>query len=155
MFHTSSCDYQELPVLELPRAGTPSATTASAGTGIRCTALCGGGRRRGAGGGGGASGLVDLLALADAVVEDVLKYMKPDAEITVGFYKEEAVSVDVGNFVELEVTEAPPGFKGDTATGATKIVTFETGLETQVPLFVKEGDVIRIDTRSNSYVTRV
>ncbi len=97
----------------------------------------------------------DQIALADAVVEDVLKYMKPDAEITVGFYKEEAVSVDVGNFVELEVTEAPPGFKGDTATGATKIVTFETGLETQVPLFVKEGDVIRIDTRSNSYVTRV
>lgn len=97
----------------------------------------------------------DQISLPETVVEDVLKYMKPDAEIEVGFYNSEAVQVDVGNHVELKVTEAPPGMKGDTATGATKLVTFETGLEIQVPLFVKEGDTIRVDTRSGEYLTRV
>lgn len=97
----------------------------------------------------------EQIPLPHAVVEDVLKYMKPDSEIEVGFYNNEPVTVDVGNFVELTVTDAPPGIKGDTATGATKGVTFETGLELQVPLFVKEGDVIRIDTRTGDYITRV
>ena len=97
----------------------------------------------------------DQITLPEAVVEDVLKYMKPNAEIEIGFYNGEAVQVDVGNHVELEVTEAPPGIKGDTATGATKQVTFETGLQIQVPLFIKEGDVLRIDTRTGEYLTRV
>ena len=57
--------------------------------------------------------------------------------------------------VDLEVTEAPPGFAGDTAQGATKEVTLETGIKVQVPLFVEQGDVLRIDTRSGEYLTRV
>jgi elongation factor P len=57
--------------------------------------------------------------------------------------------------VDLQVTDAPPGFAGDTAQGATKEVTLETGLVVQVPLFVQEGDVLRIDTRTARYVTRV
>ncbi len=97
----------------------------------------------------------EQIPLQETVVEDVLKYLKPDAEIEVGFYNGDPVLVDVGNFVELEVIDAPPGIKGDTATGATKAVKFETGLELQVPLFVKEGDVIRIDTRTGDYITRV
>jgi len=57
--------------------------------------------------------------------------------------------------VELEVIEAPPGFAGDTATGATKQVTLETGLKVTTPLFVQEGDIVRIDTRTGAYLTRV
>ena len=57
--------------------------------------------------------------------------------------------------VDLLVTESEPGVKGDTATGATKLVTTETGLKVTVPLFVAEGDTIRVDTRSGTYVTRV
>lgn len=97
----------------------------------------------------------DQLAVAGPVVEDVAHYMKPDAEVEIGFYNGEPISVSVGNFVELKVTDAPPGLKGDTATGATKPVTFETGLTLQVPLFIKEGDVLRIDTRTGEYITRV
>ena len=57
--------------------------------------------------------------------------------------------------MELKVVDAPPGYAGDTATGATKEVTLETGLKLQVPLFINEGDVLRIDTRTGEYLTRV
>jgi len=67
----------------------------------------------------------------------------------------EPLDVELPAAVELEVTEAPLAVAGDTATGASKRVTLETGLQVDVPLFVDEGDVIRVDTRSNEYVTRV
>jgi elongation factor P len=63
--------------------------------------------------------------------------------------------LEIGDFVELEVIEAPPGVKGNTATGATKPVTLETGLVLNVPLFIDQGDILRIDTRTGEYVTRV
>jgi elongation factor P len=65
------------------------------------------------------------------------------------------LDVELPTSVDLKVTEAPIGVKGDTATGATKTVTTETGLKVQVPLFVESGEVIRIDTRSGEYQTRV
>jgi elongation factor P len=62
--------------------------------------------------------------------------------------------LELPNFVELRVTETEPGIKGDTATGATKNATLETGAVVQVPLFVEEGDILRIDTRSGQYMER-
>ena len=70
------------------------------------------------------------------------------------FFDETPISIDLPNFVELQVVEAPPGIKGDTATGATKPVTLETGYNLQVPLFIEEGDILKIDTRTGQYVER-
>ncbi len=88
-------------------------------------------------------------------VEDALKYVKENDPVTVKFYKGKAFSVDCENFVELLVTEAEPSVAGNTATNATKIVKLETGISIQVPMFVNEGDVIRIDTRVGEYMERV
>lgn len=88
-------------------------------------------------------------------VEDALKYIKENDPVTVKFYKGEAFSVDCENFVELLVTEAEPSVAGNTATNATKIVKLETGINMQVPMFVNEGDVIRIDTRTGEYMERI
>ncbi len=88
-------------------------------------------------------------------VEDALKYIKENDPVTVKFYKGKAFSVDCENFVELLVTEAEPSVAGNTATNATKMVTLETGITMQVPMFVNEGDTIRIDTRTGEYMERV
>ena len=71
------------------------------------------------------------------------------------FCKIAAIGVDLPNFVLLEVTHTEPGIKGDTATGATKPATLETGYQVQVPLFVNQGDKLKIDTRTGEYVERV
>ena len=88
-------------------------------------------------------------------VEDALRYIKENDPVTVKFYKGKAFSVECENFVELEVTQADPSVAGNTATNATKQVTLETGITLQVPMFVNEGDVIRIDTRTGDYMERV
>lgn len=88
-------------------------------------------------------------------VEEALKYIKENDPVTVKFYKGKAFSVDCENFVELLVTEAEPSVAGNTATNATKTVKLETGINMQVPMFVNEGDVIRIDTRTGEYMERV
>ena len=88
-------------------------------------------------------------------VEDALKYIKENDPVTVKFYKGKAFSVDCENFVELLVVEAEPSVAGNTATNATKMVGLETGIKLQVPMFVNEGDVIRIDTRTGEYMERV
>ncbi len=71
------------------------------------------------------------------------------------FYKGEAFSVEAPNFVELQVIETDPGFKGNTATNALKPATLETGAVVNVPMFVNEGDTIRVDTRTGEYMERV
>ena len=88
-------------------------------------------------------------------VEDALRYIKENDPVTVKFYKGKAFSVDCENFVELLVTEAEPSVAGNTATNATKNVKLETGISIQVPMFVNDGDVIRIDTRTGDYMERV
>ena len=75
-------------------------------------------------------------------------------EVKVLSYKGNVFGVEPPNFVELEVTETDPGFKGDTATNATKPATLETGAEIKVPLFINQGDMIRIDTRTGEYMER-
>ncbi len=88
-------------------------------------------------------------------VEEALKYLKENDIATVKSLKGTAFSVAAPNFVELEIVKTDPGFKGDTATGANKPATVETGAIITVPLFVEQGDVIRIDTRTGDYMERV
>lgn len=71
------------------------------------------------------------------------------------FFKDQVIGIEPPTFVELEVTETEPGFKGDTATGATKPAVVETGAQIKVPLFVNQGDIVRIDTRTGEYMERV
>ena len=88
-------------------------------------------------------------------VEDALKYITENMQATVQFYKGEAFSVEPPNFVELTITECEPGIQGDTSKAGNKPATLETGLVIQVPLFVNNGEKIRIDTRTGTYMSRV
>ena len=87
-------------------------------------------------------------------VEDAIKYLKENMNAIIKFYRGEAFSVEAPNFVELEVIETDPGFKGNTATNTLKPAKIETGTVIQVPLFINEGDKIRIDTRTGEYMER-
>lgn len=86
---------------------------------------------------------------------DSLDYLKEGMSLQVSSYKGELVDVEMPITVELEVTETEPGFKGDTATGGNKPAKLETGITVQVPLFVNQGDIIKVDTRNGSYLERV
>ena len=93
---------------------------------------------------------------ADAkAVGDSVKWLKEEDVCVVTLYNGEPLSVSPPNFVELEVTETDPGLKGDTATGGAKPATLSTGAVVKVPLFVNVGDVLKIDTRTGEYVSRV
>ena len=82
-------------------------------------------------------------------------YLKEGNSLKLGFYKGQAISIDVGNFVDLQVADTPPGYKGDTAQGAKKLATLETGVSIKVPLHVNTGDKIKVDTRTGDYVETV
>lgn len=97
----------------------------------------------------------DQLELQKSQLEDVIGYLKEQTTYTVLFWSGRPISVKPPLHMELEIQETPPGVKGDTAQGGTKRATLETGLTLQIPLFVEEGDVIRIDTRDGSYIERV
>lgn len=97
----------------------------------------------------------EQTALPRATLEDVILYLKEGMSIDVEFYEAEPLDIEIPITVELTVSDAPLGYAGDTATGANKEVTLETGLKMNVPLFVQSGDVIRIDTRTGEYLTRV
>ncbi|BBB31859.1 elongation factor P [Thermotomaculum hydrothermale] len=88
-------------------------------------------------------------------IEDKAKFLKENMEVDVLYYKNEPISVELPTFVELEVVETEPGFKGDTATGGTKPAVLETGAKINVPLFINVGDKLKIDTRTGQYVERV
>jgi elongation factor P len=91
----------------------------------------------------------------DLIGEDQLKYLKENMECEGLVHDENVISVELPNFVELTVTRTEPGVRGDTAQGATKPATLETGAVVQVPLFVEEGDVLKVDRREDKYLTRV
>ena len=97
----------------------------------------------------------DMIPLNSSQLGDALKFVKENDMVKVASYKGNVFSVEAPMFVELAVTETEPGFKGDTATGASKPATLETGAEIKVPLFVEIGDVIKIDTRTGEYLERV
>ncbi len=85
---------------------------------------------------------------------DAVNYLKEGMSLQISNYKGEVIGVEMPITVELTVTQTDPGFKGDTATGATKQATLETGITVQVPLFVNEGDLLKIDTRNGTYLER-
>ena len=96
----------------------------------------------------------EQLPLSKDLVEDALKFIKENMDVQVKFFKGSAFSVEPPNFVELEVTQTDPGFKGDTATAGTKPATLETGAVVQVPMFIDQGEIIRVDTRPGEYMSR-
>ena len=96
----------------------------------------------------------DQSQLTGEQLGDVINYLKEETVVDIIYYNEEVINVRLPTFVDLEVSETPPGFKGDTAQGGTKPATLETGLTVQVPLFINTGEKVRIDTRSGEYVER-
>ncbi len=97
----------------------------------------------------------EQMPLNADLLESALPYLKDNMVVKVLSFKGNVFGVEPPNFVELLVTETEPGVKGDTATGATKPATVETGAQIYVPLFVNEGDTIRVDTRTGDYMERV
>ena len=97
----------------------------------------------------------DQIALNEDVVGDSLKFVKENEVVKICSHNGNVFSVEPPLFVELAITETEPGFKGDTAQGATKPATVETGAIVMVPLFLEQGDVLKIDTRSGEYLSRV
>ncbi len=97
----------------------------------------------------------DQIALNNETIGDALKFVKENEMVKVCSHNGTVFAVEAPLFVELEVTETEPGFKGDTATGATKPATVETGAVVYVPLFVETGDKLKIDTRTGEYLSRV
>lgn len=96
----------------------------------------------------------EQLPIDSHILGDSFKFVKENMEVKVLSYKGNVFGVEPPNVVELEVTKTDPGFKGDTATNATKPATLETGAEIKVPLFIDEGEVIRVDTRTGEYIER-
>lgn len=88
------------------------------------------------------------------VLGDAFRFVKENMECKILSYKGNVFGIEPPNFVELQITETDPGFKGDTATNATKPAKLETGAEIKVPLFINEGEMIRIDTRTGEYMER-
>ena len=97
----------------------------------------------------------DMMPLGQDQLGDALKFVTENMNVMILSYKGNVFGVEPPTFVELTVTETEPGFKGDTSTGATKPATLETGATINVPLFVDQGDTIRVDTRTGEYMERV
>ncbi len=96
----------------------------------------------------------EQISISKSQIGDGVKWLLENMNIYVLIFQGNIIGLELPNFVELRVTETEPGLKGDTATGATKNATLETGAVVQVPLFVEEGDILRIDTRSGQYMER-
>ncbi len=95
------------------------------------------------------------FSLNEDSVRDSVKWLEQNAPVTVSFYEEKPISVHVPAKVDIAVVEAPPSIKGNTATGGTKQVTLASGARVNVPLFVNEGDIVRVNTDTGEYAERV
>lgn len=96
----------------------------------------------------------EQMSINSEIVGDSLKFVKEEEMVKINSYNGNVFAIEPPMFVELEITETEPGFKGDTATGASKPATVETGAQVSVPLFVNQGDRIKIDTRTGEYLGR-
>ena len=96
----------------------------------------------------------EQIPISKETIGDTFKFVKENMTIKILSHKGNVFGIEPPTFVELEIIETEPGFKGDTATGASKPATLETGAIVKVPLFVNQGDVIRIDTRTGEYLER-
>ena len=97
----------------------------------------------------------EQLALGADVVGDVAKWLKENDEVSMLYAGEELIGVEPQMFVELEIAETDPGFKGDTVQGGTKPATLETGAVIQVPMYIEQGEIVQVDTRDGRFIKRV
>lgn len=97
----------------------------------------------------------DQIALSEVAVGDTAKFLKEQDVVDLLVYGDEPIDLELPTAVNLTVAQTDPGLKGDTASGATKPATLETGLVVSVPLFINEGDVLKVDTRTGEYIERV
>jgi elongation factor P len=96
----------------------------------------------------------EQITISKEAIGDGVKWLLENMNLQVLFFRDNIMGIELPNFVELKVVDTEPGVKGDTATGATKNATLETGAVVQVPLFIEEGDILRIDTRTGQYMER-
>jgi elongation factor P len=97
----------------------------------------------------------DQIALSPDEVGEARDFLKENTEVEILFIDQSPVSVELPNFIDLQIAKTDPGIRGDTASGGSKPATLETGAVIQVPLFLNERDVVRVDTRSGAYLGRV
>lgn len=97
----------------------------------------------------------EQITISENMIGESINYLVENMNVDVNFYQGKPIGVELPTFVELKVIETVPGIKGDTASGGSKPAKIETGATIQVPLFVNEGDIIKIDTRTGSYLERV
>ncbi len=97
----------------------------------------------------------EQMTVAAELVGDAASFLSEGMEVQLPIFEANPIGIDLQASVELEVTYAEPGVKGDRVSGATKPVTVETGLVVQAPLFIEQGDTIKVDTRSGEYITRI
>jgi elongation factor P len=97
----------------------------------------------------------DQISLSAEEVGDARDFLKENTEVEILFINDSPVTVELPNFIDLQITETDPGIRGDTASGGSKPATLETGAVVQVPLFLNQGDVVKVDTRSGEYLGRV
>ena len=97
----------------------------------------------------------DQISLSADEVGDARDFLKENTEVEILFIEGSPVTVELPNFIELQIAKTDPGIRGDTASGGSKPATLETGAVVQVPLFLNEGDVVKVDTRSGEYLGRV
>ena len=96
----------------------------------------------------------EQFPMSSEQIGEALNFIIEQTEVDLVFFDENPISIDLPTSVDLKVVSSPPGVKGDTAQGATKFAVLETGIEISVPLFINEGDVLKIDTRSGEYLSR-
>ncbi len=97
----------------------------------------------------------EQTVLSEDLLGDAMKYIKDNMIVEVLVHADSVIGVEAPTFVELQVVKTDPGVRGDTATGGNKPATLETGAVVQVPLFIQVGDLIKVDTRSDEYITRI
>ena len=97
----------------------------------------------------------EQVSMSKEEVGEAKKFIRENSEVKVKVYEGNPIGIDLPGSVELEVTDAPPAVMGDTVSGGSKKIELETGLEVNVPMFIEEGDVVKVDTRSGEYVERV
>lgn len=97
----------------------------------------------------------EQMPLSEENLADSIKFLKENMTVSIFYYKGDPMTVELPIFVELQVVETEPGFKGDTASGGSKPATLETGAVVKVPFHINEGDIIKIDTRTSEYIERV
>ncbi len=96
----------------------------------------------------------EQFSLSKSVIGDLAKYLVENTEVTVLNYNNQPINIELPVKMEFKVVEAPPAIRGNTADGGTKLVTLETGIKVNTPLFIKEGDILRINTETGEYVER-